>query len=284
MSLFQIRAAGTGLSPANDLRPNRNSFANPKFRRALWDYLLALGVFAVLLLAWEGFARTGLVNLQFSSSPSQIWASAGALIHTGTLLHDMEVSARTFALGYGLAIAIGVPFGVALGWFRWVNRAFSPLLSASYATPHIALLPLFIIWFGLGLGCQIAVVFLAAVFPLIFNMQTAMLNIDPDMKRVSEVYGASRWQFFRTIAIPYSLPFLLTGLRLACGHALVGTVAAEMFVGADGLGYMINFAGSTFRSGMMFVGVVVIAVFGIVMDRSLYFLNQRFDSWRNTDV
>jgi ABC-type nitrate/sulfonate/bicarbonate transport system permease component len=259
-------------------------FPNRRRRRAILDFLLAVTVFAVLLTGWELFARTGLVSLQFSSSPSQILASAGNLIQTGTLLHDIQVSGRTFALGYGLAIAVGVPLGVTLGWFRWINRAFSPLLSASYATPHIALLPLFIIWFGLGLGSQIAVVFLAAVFPLIFNMQTAMVNIDPDMKRVSEAYGASRWQFFRTIAIPYSLPFLLTGLRLACGHALVGTVAAEMFVGSDGLGYMINFAGSTFRSGMMFVGVIVVATFGIVMDRSLYFLNRYFDFWRNTDV
>jgi NitT/TauT family transport system permease protein len=259
-------------------------FTNRRRRRAIGDTFLAIAVFAVLLVAWELFARTGLVSLQFSSSPSQIVASAGNLIQSGTLLHDIKVSAGTFSLGYGLAIVVGVPFGVALGWFRWVNRAFSPLLSASYATPHIALLPLFVIWFGLGLGSQVAVVFLASVFPLIFNMQMAMVNIDPDMKRVSEAYGASRWQFFHTIAIPYSLPFLLTGLRLACGHALVGTVAAEMFVGSDGLGYLINFAGSTFRSGMMFVGVIVVATFGIVMDRSLYFLNRHFDFWRNTDV
>jgi NitT/TauT family transport system permease protein len=259
-------------------------FRNRKLRRAFVDVALSTGVFVVLLASWEAASRTGLVNPLFSSSPSQIFVAAIALLGDGTLQADMLASGKTFLAGFGLAIAVGVPVGVALGWFRWANRAFSPLVSAFYTTPRIALMPLFIIWFGLGFGSKVALVFLSAVFPLIVNMQVAMLNLDADLKNVGTAYGASQWQLFRTIALPVSFPFLLTGLRLALGRGLLGVVAAEVFGGSEGLGYLIEYAGSTFRTDMVFVGVFVIAVFGIAMDRGLYLINRRVDSWRGADA
>jgi ABC-type nitrate/sulfonate/bicarbonate transport system permease component len=253
-------------------------------RRSVGDFLLSGGVFVVLLAAWELAARLGAINPLFASSPSQIFSAGVKLAADGTLGADALSSGRVFLAGFVLAVVVGIPVGVLLGWFDLANRAFSPLVSAFYTTPRIALMALFIIWFGLGFGSKTALVFLSAVFPLIVNMQIAMLNVDADLKRVGTAYGASQWQLFRTIAWPLSMPFLVTGLRLALGRGLLGVVAAEVFGGSDGLGYLIEYAGSTFRTDMVFVGVIVIAVFGIIMDRSLYVLNRRVDSWRGSDA
>ena len=257
-------------------------------RRKRWEALgnigLSTGVFAVLLALWEWIARAHLVDPMFSSSPSRIVVAAITLFHDGDLLRNVASSANVFVLGFGLAVVVGVPVGVALGWFKRLNRAFSPLIAVFYTTPRIAMMPLFIIWFGLGLGSKVALVFLSAVFPLIVNMQVAMLNVDHDFKQVGRAYGANAWQLFVTVALPSSVPFLLTGLRLALGRALLGVVAAEVFGGSEGIGYMIEYAGATFQIDVVFVGVAIIAIFGIVMDRALYYLNRRVDGWRLNDA
>jgi ABC-type nitrate/sulfonate/bicarbonate transport system permease component len=262
---------------------------NAAFRRrkrleTLGSLALSTSVFVVLLALWEIVSRMQLVDPLFSSSPSRIVAAAIELLHNGNLGQQIVASARVFGWGFGLAVAFGVPIGVALGWFKLVNRAFSPLISLFYSTPRIAMMPLFIIWFGLGMGSKIALVLLSAIFPVIVNMQAAMLNVDHDLKIVGRAYGASQWQLFRTVALPSSVPFLLTGLRLALGHGLLSVVAAEVFGGSSGVGYMIEYAGSTFQIDVVFVGVVIIAAFGIAMDRSLHYLNRKVDSWRLNDA
>jgi len=264
---------------ANALRVRKR-----RLRESSLNIALGAGVFIVLFTAWELSARSGLVNPLFSSSPSLILHAAEEVIADGTLWNHMIASGKTFLIGFAMAVSFGVPFGVALGWFKWMNRAFSPLVSAFYTTPRIALMPLFIIWFGLGMGSKVTLVFMSGVFYLIMNMQMAMLTIDEDLKRVGVAYGASRWQLFRTIALPQSIPFLLTGLRLAMGRCLLGMVAAEVFGGAEGIGYLIEYAGATFRTDLVFVGVFVIAVFGIIADRTLYYLNLRVDSWRGVNA
>lgn len=259
-------------------------FHRRKRRRALSDLALSTSVFVVLLAIWEFLPRAGLVDPLFSSYPSQIARAAMEMFSTGDLLKDIIASGKIFFTGFALSVVVGVPIGVALGWFRWANRAFSPLISAFYTTPRIALMPLFIIWFGLGMGSKVALVFLSGVFYLIVNMQVAMVTLDEDLKRVGIAYGANKWQLFRTIALPLSVPFLLTGLRLAMGRCLLGMVAAEVFGGAEGLGYLIEYAGATFRTDLVFVGVFIIAAFGIAMDRGLYLLNRRVDGWRGTNA
>jgi NitT/TauT family transport system permease protein len=244
----------------------------------------SLSVFVALFALWEYASRNELIDPMFSSSPSKVVITGWELLTDGTLLKHAKASGRVFLLGFGTAVLFGVPIGVALGWVRWVNRAFSPLVSAFYTMPRIALMPLFIIWFGLGMGSKVALVLLSAIFPLIVNMQVAMQNIDQDYKRVGIAYGATQWQLFWTIALPSSVPFLLTGLRLAMGRGLLGVIAAEVFGGAEGLGYLIQYAGATFQIDIVFVGVVVISAFGILIDRSLSYFSRRVDSWKITEA
>lgn len=263
---------------------DRADFLRRKRRERLSDLALASSVLLSLLVLWQVAAHFQWIDPLFSSSPSRIWTTAIGLAHSRDLATQIASSGRVFLVGFGLAVAFGVPIGVALGWFRTVNRAFSPLITLFYSTPHIALMPLFIIWFGLGFGSKIALVLLGAIFPVIVNMQAAMLSIDHDLKTVGRSYGANQWQLFRTIALPSSIPFLLTGLRLGLGHALLSVVAAEVFGGSSGIGYMIEYAGSTFQTDTVFVGVLIIAIFAIVMDRILYYLSRRIDAWRLNDV
>jgi NitT/TauT family transport system permease protein len=256
------------------------NFRTRKFKELLVTFGLSSLVFVVLFSFWEYISVSGLVDPLFTSSPTRVVATGLELIEDGTLLKHAIASARVFAVGFSLAVALGVPLGVALGWFRWFNRAFSPLVSAFYTMPRIALMPIFIIWFGLGMSSKVALITLSAIFPIIVNMQVAMHNIDQDFKRVGAAYGASQWQLFKTIALPSSVPFLLTGLRLAMGRGLLGVVAAEVFGGSEGLGYMIMYGGATFQIDIVFVGVVVIAGAGIVLDRSLLYISRRVDSWK----
>ena len=260
----------------------RDHFKRRKLLENATGVLLSGVVFIVLFGLWEVASREEWVDPMFSSSPSKVVLAAWELVTDGTLLRHTIASGKVFAAGFGMAVLFGVPIGVALGWFKWFNRALSPLISAFYTMPRIALMPVFIIWFGLGSGSKVALVLLSAVFPLIVNMQVAMQNIDQDYKRVGIAYGASEWQLFWTIALPSSVPYLVTGLRLAMGRGLLGVVAAEVFGGAEGLGYLIQYAGATFQIDVVFVGVVVIAAFGVIIDRSLSYVSHKVDYWKLT--
>jgi len=243
-------------------------------------FLLGTGVIILFLLVWEAIGGFELVNPLFTSSPSRVVKAAVVLLKDGTLLTHLTVSAKEFVLGYAAALVLGVPIGIALGWFKGFSAAFGPIISAFYATPRVALMPLFIIWFGLGITSKIIVVLLSAIFPLIVNLQTGMTTIDRDLIMVARSYGASRWQIFRSIALPASVPFMITGLRLAAGRALLGVIVAEVFGGSQGIGYLIQYAGATFQTDKVFVGVAVVATAGIILDRGLHRAGRYFDRWR----
>lgn len=254
-----------------------------KWKNTLYSFGLGSGVILLLLILWELLSRSGWINPLFSSSPSRVAAAGWQAVQDGTIWKHVYASGKIFVIGYVMAVVVGVPTGILLGWFKKANMAFGPIVAAMYTTPRIALMPLFIIWFGLGLGSKVALVFLSALFPVIVNMQMAMKSVDGDLTKVARVYGANQRQIFWTIALPISVPFLMTALQLATGRALLGVVGAEVFGGSEGVGYLIQYAGATFQTDVVFVCVVIIAAIGIIMDRSLLMLNRRFDAWRGHD-
>jgi ABC-type nitrate/sulfonate/bicarbonate transport system, permease component len=265
------------------MKYKKSEIRRKKLSNAYQSFLLGGGVIVALLLVWEISSNLKLINPTFSSSPSRIAASGWKLIKDGSIFIHIRASGEIFVIGYLMAVLVGVPAGILLGWFKTANKAFGPIVAAFYTMPRIAVMPLFIIWFGLGIGSKLALVFLSAVFPMIVNMQTAVSNIDDDLTKVATVYNASKYQIFWTIALPESVPFLITGLRLATGRALLGVVGAEVFGGAEGLGYLIQYAGATFQTDKVFVCVLIIAAAGIIMDRSLLALSRYFDGWRSSN-
>ncbi|MFC1816407.1 ABC transporter permease, partial [Thermodesulfobacteriota bacterium] len=160
------------------------------------------------------------------------------------------------------------------------TRIGDPFITLLYATPRISLIPLIIIWLGIGLWSKVAVVFLGAIFPIIINTTGGFRTLDESLLKAARSFGADNWIIFRTIGLPGSVPFIISGLRLGLGRGLVGIVVAEMFASQAGIGYLIMLAGSSFQTDTVFVGVGIIAGSALLLDSALRMLERRFESWR----
>ena len=253
-------------------------------QRSLWqrneNFLLGLGSVAAFLLFWEVSVALGWVNPLFTSSPSRIAATGYEMFADGSIYPDLIVSAQEFALGYGLAVIIGVPMGILMGWYSRLNAVLDPFVNALYATPRIALMPLIIIWFGIDIWAKIAVIFLSTVFPILVNTMTGVRTMERDFVKVARSFGATDGQLFKTVALPSSVPNLLTGLRLGLGHALIGIVVGEMYGASAGIGFMMQTAGATFQTDKVMVGIIIIAGAGMALTQVLKMIELRFDVWR----
>jgi NitT/TauT family transport system permease protein len=157
---------------------------------------------------------------------------------------------------------------------------FEPFLTALYSTPRVALVPLVLIWFGIGMWSKVFIVFINAFFPVLINTIGGVRAIDADLLRAARAFCASDWQIFTTVVIPGSVPFILTGVRQAVALGLIGVVVGEMFGGSEGIGYMVNYGGQTFQTDTVFLGVTIIAFAGIVLTTLAEQLEKRFSRWR----
>src|SRR5438445_12956258 len=192
----------------------------------------------------------------------------------------MAVSGQELMTGYLAAVVLGIVLGLLVGWYKRLRYALDPFITFLYATPRIVLLPRFIIWFGIGVESKIAVVFLGAIFAILINTAAGVRNLDANLIKVARSFGAADLQLFRTIALPGSVPFVLTGLRLGIGHALVGVVVGELVAAQHGIGRLMALAGSTFQSDKVFAGLIIIASAGMLTTLLLQRLERRYEAWR----
>ena len=243
---------------------------------------LILGGAAVVstIVVWQAFWSAGKISPLFFTGPSPIVKRFGEEWTEGRLKSDMAYSGLNFVIGVGLAIGAGVVAGVIIGWYRRVAMVCEPFLSALYATPRVALVPLVLIWFGIGMWSKVFIVFINALFPVLINTIGGIKAIDADLLRAARAFCASDWQIFRTVAIPGAVPFILTGVRQAVALGLIGVVVGEMFGGSQGIGYMVNYGGQTFQTDAVFLGVVIIAFAGIVLTWVAERLEKHFSRWR----
>ena len=271
----KVLPGATEAAPLSDL-PRRHKGPSPAVRARI------IGTTAVILfmIAWEGVVRLNVVNPLFTSSPSRIVSTFLQMTHEGVLMKDIRVSGSEFLIGYGLAILVGILVGVAMGWYRDVSAALQPFVAALYSTPRIALVPLFIIWLGIGIWSKVAVVFLVAMFQILISTEAGVRAADESMIRTARSFGANDRQIFTTIVLPGSVPFLIAGLRLGLGQALVGIVVGELYAATAGIGYEIAVAGETFQTDRVFVGIVILASAAIVLMWALRQFELRFESWK----
>ncbi len=248
-------------------------------QRSLDSGIAVLSVLVFLAL-WEWVTASGHIKPLFISSPSRIAVAGSKMLASGEIWPHLRVSLSEFGLGFGLAIVLGVPVGVLVGWYRWAFAATNPFISGINATPREAMMPLIVIWLGIAIWSKVALVFLGAVFPIVFNMMTAMHTLDESLLQVARSFGAKDRQIFRTIALPSSLPFLISGLRIGAGRGLVGIVLGELYAANAGIGYLIAVYGSTFQTDKLFVAVLFITSMGIGLDQILRRLERRFEAWR----
>jgi NitT/TauT family transport system permease protein len=248
-------------------------------RRPLRRLALATLSVGAGLALWELIGGIVVVNPLFLATPSQVAGELASLWQKGALQHHFWVSAQEFVAGFALAVALGIPIGTLIATSRRAAVALNPWISGLYATPIIALAPLFILWFGIGVGSKVAVVASLVVFPVIINTETGLRGTDPQLIEVVRSFGASRWQIFRKVALPASLPFVLAGLRLGVGRGLIGVVVGELFGARAGLGFMITQAAEVFNMPQLFAGVVVLAAAGIVLTAAFQALERRLVPW-----
>lgn len=255
--------------------------AAPKSFGARNEHALIGTVSILIFLAfWEMSVALDWVNPLFTSSPSRIVRAGYEMFADGSIYPHLAVSGQEFLVGYGMAIIIGVPLGILMGWYGRINAVLDPFVSALYATPRIALLPLLMIWFGIGIMSKIAIVFLGAIFPILVNTITGVRTLNADFVKVARSFGASDRQIFLTVALPSSVPLLLTGLRLGLGHALVGIVVGEMYGATHGLGFLIATSGARFQTDKLMVGIILIAAAGVALTELLRLIERRFERWR----
>src|SRR5262244_18626 len=236
---------------------------------------------AIFLTIWELVGNTfQLINPMFMSAPSLVFKAAVQLFTSGEIWNDLYVSGIEFAWGYFLSIVVAIPFGIAIGWYKRFAYVCDPFVNAMNATPRVALLPLVIIWLGIGILSKVGIIFLGAVFPMLINARDGVKTTPLSLINAARSFGASEWQVFKTVVFPSSLPFVITGLRIAVGRALVGVLVGELYAATAGIGFMITVAGATFQTDKVFVGVLIFAIAGIVLTDILDRIEHRFDKWR----
>ena len=241
-----------------------------------------IGTFAVVLalVAWEAAYRLRLVDPLFISAPSRVSIAAVELFAAGGIWNDLRVSGVEFLVGFLLSVVVGIPMGLVMGWYRRLAYVLDPFVNALYATPGVALLPLVVIWLGIGIWSKIAIVFLGAVFPVLLSTYAGVRTTDARLLRGARSFGADDLQIFRTLVLPGSVPFIVTGLRLGVGRALIGVVVGELYAAQAGIGFLIAVAGNQFQTDKVFVGVFPIALAGVASMGALTRLERRFERWR----
>ena len=242
-----------------------------------------LGTTAVIifLTVWELLGNTlQVINPMFMSAPSLVAKAAIQLFGSGEIWNDLYVSGIEFFWGYFLSIIFAIPFGIAIGWYKRFSYICDPFVNAMNATPRVALLPLVIIWLGIGIMSKVGIIFLGAVFPLLINTRDGVKTTPANLLTAARSFGASEWQIFKSVVLPSTVPFILTGLRLAVGRALIGVMVGELYAATAGIGFMITVAGATFQTDKVFVGVLIFAISGMLMTDIIDRFEQRFDKWR----
>ena len=234
----------------------------------------------LLFFAWELATRLGLEPPIILPSPASVAGAFRTLFSSADVWFDFKASGQELLYGYALAAIVGISAGLAVGWYRRMGYFFDPFINFLYAVPRVALGPLLVVWLGIGLSSKVALVFLISVFPILVNTSTGVRSLDPHLVRVARCFGASDLKIFRTIALPGSVPFILGGLRLAVGQALIGVFVAELLGAEHGIGAMIENAGQQFQTDVVFAGLLIFAAGGMLLTASVRWLERRFDAWR----
>lgn len=242
-----------------------------------------LGSTAVILflVVWELVGNVlQLINPMFMSAPSLIGKAAYQLFASGEIFNDLYISGIELFWGYILSATVAVPFGIAIGWYKKMSYIFDPFVNAMNATPRVALLPLVIIWLGIGILSKVGIIFLGAVFPILINTRDGVKTTPANLLTAARSFGASEWMLFRSVVLPSTIPFILSGLRLGLGRAIVGVMVGELYAATAGIGFMITVAGATFQTDKVFVGVLIFALTGMLGMELLTRVEKRFDTWR----
>ncbi len=251
--------------------------------RRLEPTVLGAGTIVALLLVWQflpAFIPMKAGTRLFFTVPSEVARTLWEMIATGQIWAPLGVSAGAFAIGLLLAIVFGLPLGVLLGRSPALSAMFDPFITAFNATPRLVFLPLLMLWLGIGLWSKVAVVFLGALFPLLINTYEGVRNANGLLVNVVRSFGAGEWDVARLVVLPSALPFIVVGLRLAIGRAVLGVVVSEFFGSQSGLGVVMVRAASEFKVNVVFAGLIIFAGLSLIMTSLVKLVENRMSRWR----
>ena len=244
------------------------------------DRILSIASPLGLLLAWELAADTGLIDVRFFPAPSAIIAKLIEMARSGELTENVLISLQRIVLGFLLGGVPAIVIGIAMGIWRPVRAIVDPLIVATYPIPKSSLLPLILLIFGLGEMSKVMMVAIGVFYPMAINATAGVLQINQIYLDVGKSFKASPWDTFRTIALPGALPFIMTGVKLGAGLALILIAIAEMVGAKSGIGFMIWSAWETFAVAKMYVGLFVIALIGFAISLLLNEVERWVIRWK----
>ncbi len=247
-----------------------------------WRRLL-LGILAIALFffAWEAVLTWVIpLNKFIISKPSLIFTGLFRDMESGLIWRDLLASGRPLVFGFGAAIAVGIPIGVLMGWRVRVGYSLDPLLTALYASPLVAVAPLVIIFFGVGISGKAILIFVLCVFPFVFNSYAGVRSVDPLLINAVRAFGGKEWQLYRIVLIPTVLPFVIAGARYAIGRALIGVLVGEFFAASEGVGYRIAWYGDMYVLDRMFGYIFAIMVIAVTFTEGIRWAERTAFPWR----
>jgi ABC-type nitrate/sulfonate/bicarbonate transport system permease component len=233
-----------------------------------------------ILVAWAVLPAIGVLDAKYTSQPHKVVAAGIDLVRDGGFHTHVWLSLQEFAIGFALAAVLGVAVGLLMGYSRTLRELLDPLMMALHAAPRLALLPIIIVWLGIGMSSKIAVVFIGAVIPIVVNAMAGIAECDPKLLQVARSLGARRRDVILQVLLPFSVPSIMTGLRLGLGRGLLGVIVGEMYVSTAGLGYLIRLYGGSFRTDRLIFLVVLVAMFGYACTSLLQRAQRSLSGWK----
>ena len=236
---------------------------------------------AVFFVIWEYYGRR--MDPIFMAPPSAIFEAAVTLIRSGALEKAMVQTLWPFAVGMALTVIVGILLGIVMAQWRTLEYVLDPFINALYAIPRIALVPLIILWAGLEFAGKVTILVSVAIFPITVNTYAGIRDVRGSMLEIGRAYGATEWQIFWKIVLPAAVPFIMAGVRLAVGLAIIGIIVAEFFTAISGLGGMIVEYANVFATAKLFVPIIVIALIGVILTELVMWLERRMSRWRTLE-
>jgi ABC-type nitrate/sulfonate/bicarbonate transport system permease component len=237
-------------------------------------------VFVGLILFWEYGSQNGIISPLVLPAPSEAWSAFMDLVNSGLLWQHLAASLQRLVIGWSTGTFLGIFVGTLIGLFSVARSGLSPLVSAIFPIPKIALLPLFIIWFGIGEGSKVATIMFGTFFPTVIATYGGIDNVDRNLIRMGQSFGLKRFSIIRKIILPGALPAILSGARISAAIAIILLVAAEMIAAEYGIGAYILLAGSLMATDQLIAGVAMLSILGLIIAWLIGMAEKYFLKWR----
>ncbi len=263
------------------VRPARQSIRNRVvfLEKVPPIYAPVLGTVGLLII-WETIVRIGVVTTEYLPAPTAIVTVGWTMLLAGEIHGNVLASLGRILAGFVIGVLAGVTLGLLLGFFRWIDAVFMPIVYSFYPIPKIALLPLFILWLGIGEAPKITLIAIGVFFPVVINTYSGVKNVDRSLIKAAVTFGAKPLNIIRKVIFPASLPTILAGIKVAAGYSMVLLVTAEMIAAEKGIGSMIMHFGNLMMPTNLMVGVVILSVLGLTINRLLELAERKLLPWK----